>query len=248
MLLITRRLAGRLCVVLRKALNLTTYGLLPPVALIGGPDGLRVRSRTPDAAAEFHLAGEQPAEHVAVPFELLADVEGRKDEPVEIRLHEGRVLASWRDASVPQVVQHDAPESPSQDWPLVPQRLAENPPGLLKALDDACQTTDPDSTRFALGCVQVQGGAGKIVATDGRQLLIQSGFAFPWDGDSLVRGTKVFGSPHLPQDEPVLVGRTDDWFALSVGPWTFWRRIDKEGRFPKVEDHVQRPQQAVASF
>ena len=248
MLLITRRLAGRLRVVLRKALNLSTRGLMPPVELLGSADGLRLCSRTPDAAAEFYLAGEQPAEHVTVPFQMLADVEGRRDDPVEIRLHEGRVLASWRDGSVPQVVQHDAPESPSEDWPPMPQRLAENTPGLLKALDDACQTTDPDSTRYALGCVQLRGKAGKIVATDGRQLLIQSGFTFPWDNDVLVPGTKVFGSPHLPQEEPVLVGRTDDWFTLSVGAWTFWWRIDKEGRFPKVEDHVQRPEQAIASF
>jgi hypothetical protein len=30
-------------------------GLTPPVQLDAGPEGLRVRARTPDAAAEFHL-------------------------------------------------------------------------------------------------------------------------------------------------------------------------------------------------
>ena len=248
MLLITRRLAGRLRTVLRKALNLSTHGLAPPVQLDGGPDGLRVRCRTPDAAAEFHLAGEQPAEQIAVPFQMLSDVEGRKDDPVEIRVQEGQVLASWRDGSVPQVVQHDAPETPGEDWPPVPGNLAENAPGLFAALDDACQTTDPLSTRYSLACVQLRAAGGKVVATDGRQLLVQTGFEFPWDGDILVPAAKVFGSPQLPQDEPVRVGKTDDWFTLSVGPWSFWWRIDKDGRFPKVEDHIQRPKVATASF
>ena len=40
LLLITRRLAGRLRIVLRKALNLSTHGPAPPVELDGGPDGL----------------------------------------------------------------------------------------------------------------------------------------------------------------------------------------------------------------
>ena len=36
-----------------------------------------------------------------------------------------------------------------------------------------------------------------------------------------------------------------DWLTLQTGPWTFHLAIDKERRFPKTEDFVQRPETAV---
>lgn len=47
-----------------------------------------------------------------------------------------------------------------------------------------------------------------MVATDGRQILIQGGFGLPWEGDLLVRATPLFASKGLPRDRPVRVGRT----------------------------------------
>jgi tetratricopeptide (TPR) repeat protein len=54
------------------------------------------------------------------------------------------------------------------------------------ALADASQITDPESSRYALGCIQLQGTSGKMAATDGRQILLQSGFTFPWQEDLLL--------------------------------------------------------------
>jgi hypothetical protein len=145
MIVITRRLAKRLKTIFRQALNITSRSENPIVQLAGGPHGLRIRCGNGQAAADFHLDGEQPDETIYVPFELLADVEGSRDVPVELREHDARVTASWRDGSVPQLIHCDSPTVCSEDWPPTPVHLAENPPRLLRALADAGATTDPDS-------------------------------------------------------------------------------------------------------
>ncbi len=249
MISITQRLAGQLKTVFRQALDLPTRGTMPPVQFSSGSDGVRIRCRGPEAAAELHLAGEQPAEAFWIPFELLSDVEGRKEIPVEIRLHEDtQVLASWREGSVPQMVQHQAANPAAGDWPPLPEQFGENPPEILSALSEAGKTIDPYSERYALGCLQLQGDQGKIAATDGKQLLIHSGFAFPWEGEILVPASKIFGSAQLPNEQPVFVGRSEKWFTFRLGPWTFHLAINSEGRFPKVEDHIQRVEYADATF
>ncbi len=248
MIVITRRLAKRLKTVFRQALNITSRNENPIVRLAGGPEGLRVRCGNGQAATEFHLEGEQPDETIYVPFELLADIEGGRDVPVEIREHQGRVTASWRDGSVPRLIQCESPEVKSEDWPPTPEHLAENPPRLLRALADAGATTDPDSTRYSLGCIQLRGDHGKVVATDGRQLLVEDGFELPWDGDVLLPTSKVFGSAQLPDDEPVFVGKVEDWLTLRVGPWSFWWWLNTDGRFPEVESHIGKPELATTGL
>ena len=246
MLIITRRLASRLRSVFRQALNLTSRSMRHPVYLEGGPHGLHIRCcRKDQAAVQYQLDGQHPAETFAVPFELLSDVEGRKDESVKLELQQNRVLAQWRDGSVPQLVAHDVLDSEPDNWPPPAESLEENPPRLLKALADAYQATDPESSRYALGCIQLQGKSGKIAATDGRQILLQSDFTFPWEDDVLVPGSKIFGQ--LPSDQPVFIGRSEKWFVLQTGPWTVWLQL-KEGRFPRVEDLVRRCREATASF
>jgi len=244
---ITRRLAGQLRTVFRQALNLSPRGFLPPLAIGANPAGLRIRCRTAEAAVEYSTTEEPPRENLVVPFELLADCEGRRDAPVHMEERDGRIVAQWQDGQVPQIVQYDA-ETANPDWPTMPERLAENPADLLRALHDAGQTSDSGSIRFALGCLQLQGAAGKIVATDGRQLLVQRGFAFPWEEEVLVPASKLFGSAQLPEVESVQVGRTADWFVLKIGPFTCHLAINKDGRFPKVEDHIQRPELATATL
>ena len=47
----------------------------------------------------------------------------------------------------------------------------------------------------------MRGKAGEVVATDGRQLLVQSAFRFGWDGDLLIPAAPIFGCKELPQQE-----------------------------------------------
>jgi len=243
---ITRRLAGQLKTVFRQALHLSPRAIHPPVLIASSPAGLSIRCRTREAAAEYATSDASPEETLALPLKLLADIEGRREEPVGLERRDDQIVAQWQDREVPQVVQHDVPDKTADDWPPMPEQLTENPSNLVQALDDACQTTDPDSVRFALGCVQLRGGAGKIAATDGRQLLVQTGFTFPWEGDILVPASRVFGSKAISHDETVLAGRTEDWFTIRVGQWTFHFAINKERVFPRIENHLPRPESAIA--
>jgi hypothetical protein len=83
--------------------------------------------------------------------------------------------------------------------------------------------------------VLLRGPAGPVVGTDGRQLLIQSGFSFPWQGDMLVPRLAVWGCPELAGEGPPSVGRTDSHVFVRAGPWTLALAADANGRFPSYE-------------
>ena len=246
MIILTQRLAKRLRTVFRQVLNLTAKAN-PTIQLAAGPDGLYMRCGTGQAAVEFHLKGDQPEQTIFIPFDLLADVEGGRDLLVEIELHDGKVTASWQDHGVPQYAQFDAPTVGSENWPKTPQKLTENAPDLLTALRDAANTTDSQSSRYALGYVQLRGKSGEVLATDGRQALVQSGFSFPWSDDVLVPASKAFGSKEMCGDDAVFVGRADDRAVFRVGPWAFWLAIETEGRYPDVVSQIGQTDSAVAN-
>ena len=107
---------------------------------------------------------------------------------------------------------------------------------MLDALAEASCTATRSSPRYALDCLQLRGTTHKVVATDGLQLLVQSGFSLPWDGDLLIKGSPIFGPKGLPRDQPVLIGKTETHVVLRVGPWTIWHEIEKDSRFPSVEE------------
>jgi hypothetical protein len=245
---ITRRLALQLRTVFRRALGLTR-GFGPALWFATGRDGIRARARFGDAAVEYHAEAELSKEEMWLPFDFLADVEARRDDPVELQARpDGHIVAGWRDGDVPQCVRYDLLKSSDvDDFPKLPKQLVQNPPRLLCALRDAMLTTDPDARRYATDHVQLRGGRDTIVATDGRQMLLEDGFQFPWDDDVLIRRTKVFGSGELGRDQPVAIGKTDDWVAVRVGPWTILLRIGKDLRFPDVDRHVPKAEDAKAT-
>jgi CRISPR/Cas system-associated exonuclease Cas4 (RecB family) len=111
---------------------------------------------------------------------------------------------------------------------------------LLTALQHAYETTDAQSTRYALGCIQLRGASGSLATTDGRQMLMQNGFTFGFEDEVLIRPTSVFGASPLSTTSPVFVGRGEKHFAVRTGPWTFYVPIDTEGRFPRVDDVIPR--------
>ena len=86
---------------------------------------------------------------------------------------------------------------------------------------------------------------GEVVATDGKQLLIQRGFAFPWTDDVLVPKLSVFGSREVSSNAPVAIARTDKQVVVRVDPWTFCLTIDSDSRYPQVECVVPRTTSAT---
>jgi hypothetical protein len=52
----------------------------------------------------------------------------------------------------------------------------------------------------------------------------------------------------LPTDDQVSIGRTEEWLAMQVGPWTFHFRLNVDGRFPRVEDCIPRDSSATTTL
>ncbi len=86
--------------------------------------------------------------------------------------------------------------------------------------------------------IQLRGKAGQIVATDGRQLLVQGGFSFPWNDSILIPRVPAFGARELSDQVEVGVGRTKTHVAVKVGRWTFLLAIDTHARFPDADKPV----------
>lgn len=79
-------------------------------------------------------------------------------------------------------------------------------------------------------------------------MLVHGGIEWPWTEELLVPANPVFRSPELPQDQPVIVGRSDDKILFRVGDWSIWLVVEKDARFPRVEDIVHRPDTATATL
>ena len=180
---------------------------------------------------------------LAIPLDDLADFEGSKDSPVVLEAAApDRTVVRWEDRAIPQSREYDVtPVDRVGQVPELPATWASSPAELLSALAEATETGIPDSPRYALHCVQLQGTRNQIVATDGRQLLVRTGFRFPWPGDLLIKGSPLFACRALPRDQPVEVGKTDTHVVLRAGPWTIWLEIQKEVRFPEVERVIPQP-------
>jgi len=215
------------------------------VRLLAAADGLRIQAPTEQVAIEFHLTGAfEPGEWL-VPLELLAACEGKSSDPVQLATDAaGHVVAEWLENGIPQRYAAAQPPENLAGFPPRPVASVSNSPELLSALVEAGKTTDAQSSRFALDCLSLRGESGNIVATDGRQLLAQSGWQFPWSGDVLVRANRVFSSPELPKDQPVQVGQVDDWVTFAIGGWSIYLRTPEDARFPKVDDLVRNVEMA----
>ena len=247
MITITRLMVRQIRAVFSRCLNSSSRGPFTPVTFCTDSSGLTIRAKSHDAAIEFHQPGDFAGEQFAIRFDVLKQCEGSKAAPVTLERIDQHVAVRWNDGGIPQAIQVDA-ESTCKDFPAVPSEMQANDAQLVTALRDAAATTDSNATRYALNCLQLQGDRGKIAATDGHQLLVQDGFDFPWGDDVLIPARKVFASRELDSAESVEAGKSDDWVCVRVGPWTLHFRIEKEARFPRVEDHVPDVNSAITTL
>ena len=244
MITITHRLAHQLRTVLRRAFG-NFRSNSPAIGFIASAEGLTVRSIFGDVAVECRLPGTHTAETAWLPFEFLADVAGKNDEAVDLEAgSDGQVSVQWRTGNVPQIVKYNAKEPLADKLPVPPTAFTTNPPGLLQALHEASEVANREGVRYATHCLQLCPD-GSINATDGRQLLIQSGFDFPWQDTVLVPGNKVFTAAELPRDQQVAVAQSGDWVAVRAGRWTVYLRIN-ECKYPNVPRIVPDPAAAKA--
>lgn len=244
MITISRSIIRQFRSVLRRAGAFKPHSsLCEPLVLVTDGNGVKIRSQSYDVAIQRELPGRFPDEQIILPQQFLDDCGGRKDVTVTIEQQpDGQIAAQWREGNIPQLLQYAVWSKELLEWPAMPESMTVNEAGLLEALFWASDATDPESSRYALGCVQFQGSSGSLVATDGRQLLVQRGYELPWREDVLAPGSKLFASPELPRDQTLGVGKTDTHLVLAIGPWTVWLRIETQLRFPKTEALVQPPE------
>jgi hypothetical protein len=246
---LTRALARRFRAVLRRALMADDpRGPWPVVACRAGEAGLTLEACLRGVAVRYHQPGAFAPDSLAISGTLLAEVEGGGEAPVSLEAAAGGAAqARWAEGGVPRVLPFEpVPAADVPAFPDLPARLEPQPPGLLRALAEAVLIAPRESVRYALSRLQLRGRAGAVVATDGRQLLLQSGFHFPWAEDVLVPALPVFAGRDLPADAPVEVGRTDTAVTVRVGAWTLVLPVDTEGRFPKAEAVIPRPGAAAS--
>lgn len=241
MLTISRLLASNIVTVLRRAMNLTNRQLgTQLVHVIAGHEGLTIRAHNARFAVEYHQSVSLPPISLVLPLDFLQAISGRKDTTVTIaQTADGNLTATWQEGAIPQQ-RSTAPLELSSDQPFppLPESLAENPPDVLQLLRDAVAVTDQESSRYALGCLQFRGRDGSVAATDGRQILKQSGLRLGFDEELLVAGSKVFGCAQLDSSDKVSIGKTDTHVAFRTRPWTIWLPIEKGARFPRIDDVI----------
>ena len=251
MIALPRSLARRFRAVLRRSSpNGRQAGPPPSVLLRVGDQGLCLEATRTDVAVRLEYPGPQPKAAIAFPADALALFEGRTDEPVTLEETAfGKGQASWTEGG--SEVRKDFPTLATDGLPPFPEppaRLHQVDAAFLRALDDAGAVTARDSARYALERILLRGKGGHLVASDARQLLVQSGFDLPWPDDALIPRLMVWGMKELPPKGPVGLGRTKSHVFVQVGPWTFALFADPAARFPVYETILPRASSRVSTL
>jgi hypothetical protein len=242
MIAMPRSLARAYRVVLRRCLSPPGARPEPPLVLARS-DGqtLTLQACGPDVAVCHTAALAGPTGALAFRATVLTQVEGRTDEPATLEeIAAGRGRATWTEG-VPQTVEFDTVDPASlPEPPRVPARLSAVPESFLAALGEASRVAAKEFARFAITHLQLRGKAGQVVATDGRQMLIQGGFQLPWDDTVLVPRLPLLDLPGVSLSDPAGLARAGNHLILRVGDWAFWLALDTAGRYPDVEGAVPR--------
>ncbi len=244
MITLTRRQARTLRSVFRRSvLGIPHRRPIPPLVFRTDDTLLRVQHRYVALGVEHVLVRDSgPPEALALPLDALADFEGPDETPVTLEaLSSDRTIARWTDRGIPQAREYPVDSVDSLvPFPLTPTSWSEVPGTFLDALAEASSTTEDDNKRYALECVQIRerDGAHEVVATDGRQLFLQGGFALPWSGDMLIRRSPVFACRALSGASTLSVGRSTTHVVLRIGFWTLFHAIQTEARFPRVDSII----------
>ena len=177
---------------------------------------------------------------IPVPLDALADFEGRDETPVVLEAAEpDRTVVRWQDHGIPQTREYAVtPFGKLEPFPETPTAWTDISGDVLDALAEASRTCADDSTRYALDCIQLRGTAHKIVATDGRQLLVRSGFGFPWDGDLLSRARPSSPARSCPATGRSGSARRTRTSCSASVPGRPVMRSRKDARFPGVEERI----------
>ncbi|MBA4020719.1 MAG: hypothetical protein C0483_26475 [Pirellula sp.] len=246
MISIPRSILSTFRALIRKAGSPRRYAAAAAgVSFVADADVCLIRWSSPAAAIQYRLVGSFDAAQHHLPIGALDAFDGKGDDLVTLEAgSENSTTVSWTDRGVPrQALLDGAHVLPFLE---VPKSFVPNEPGLWSALHDALPVTDRESTRYALGCLHLRGKLGRIDATDGRHVLTQAGFQFDWTDDVLLPANGILGCRALDFGQPIEVGRAGDWVGFCIGPWLVMVAVQKEGRFPKIDDIIPKPEAATS--
>jgi len=212
------------------------------------PDCLRIHSQNFDVAITHFAPSPGSEGELWLPITALDDFYGKDESRVSLApAGKHRATAQWADRGIPRVNDYDItppktvpapPTSPEAWFPLTINQW--------HSLGEATKAADESSTRYALGCLQLQGQLGQVAATDGRQVHIQTGYQFGFTDEVLIQASSILGSREVVGESPIQIGQSNDWLTFNSGPWSLSFRIQKEGRFPKLDTALPK-QDAVRS-
>jgi len=207
------------------------------LSVTANSDGCRLRAASSEIAIEHQLVGEFPDVLFLLPITALDTWNGRGDDSVIFEPETARdVRASWSDHGVPRQATYHVGAEATVDFPEPPANYTANDSVMWQALQDAVTSADHASARYALNCLHLRGSLGRVDATDGRHVLSQSGFRFGFEEDLLVLANPILGCRELATAESIAIARTSDWLGIRVKQCSVMLRIEKEGRFPKIDD------------
>jgi hypothetical protein len=227
----------------RSVMAAAPRGPCPPILAVADGDAVTLQAVGHDVGLSLRTP-PTPGNtgQLAFPGELLARVEGTADTLVTLELvsaDSGRLR--WEDKHVPQQAEFvPLPEDQVPALLEVPQRWTALSPTFLEALNDACRTSVRHPPRYSLDHVQMRAKAGQLVATDGKQLLVQGGWKMPFADDMLVPAVPVFAARELAGADVVRLGRAGQWLVVEAGPWSVHLKVNADGRFPDVQRVIPR--------
>lgn len=211
--------------------------------MLGTNSGYRLQVLSRDLAIEFSAPEPGPEVCLRMPLDAIDACAGRGDERVTFDVAgDDRVTIRWTDQGVPRRGEFSQPPQNSDSFPASPETYVTSNPDLWTALGNAVECTDDQASRYALACLNLCGGTGKIEATDGRRALVQTGYRFGWEENFLVPGNKLLGYAEIAPSEGIEIGRTEDWVSLRFDRWLIQLRIQKEARFPNIEQVIPNPE------
>ena len=234
--------------VLKKHLDLKGRDPGPPVRLhADDAGGTRLTARGPDGrGVSLHVPGDRPPNDLILPFALLANAGAAKAGDATLADADGgnAVVANWDERGVPRTAReilekNDRDRAATFAVPEITD-WRDPGPGFGGALRTACEVTDADSPRYALGCVRLDPHAGRVEATDSHHLLIARGFSFPFGEPVLLPAPGVLAAAPLRGDD-VAVGVVTGGkssaavVALRCGDWTVWSPEVRDAQFPELD-------------
>jgi hypothetical protein len=151
--------------------------------------------------------------------------------------HGNRLKVSWQIGPVARYVDIDL-QTPSDVLPK-DVLLTKIDDDFLPCLAHATEVADEESKRYSLGCIQLDGCKGTMVATDGNHLVYFDGFDFPWKSQLIhIRKSRLFFLKDFVNLRGVSVGSENSSFIIASGPWRFTLPIETDVRFPKVDQVI----------